>query len=298
MAERKLNVDIPKAIQEFESLLKKFYLKEKLYKTVFRGRGLEFDGYREYSPDEDSSEIDWKASVRTNRVLVRKYIEERNLKVIFAIDVSENMVFGSTEKVKCEFAVEVAAAFAHLISSANDEIGFLLFNKEVLEYIPPRPGTNQFSYFTHSISNPMIYGDSSNIRSVIGFLLESIKDVNAIVLISDFSHFSDSSMKDLTLLGNKTEVISIIIKDPLDKTLPNMDGEIVLEDSLTGQQVLVNPKIARAVYERNVSLKDEKIRRVFEDSNVDFVELLTSKDFSIPLSQFLIERIRKGRIIR
>ncbi|PIN88997.1 hypothetical protein COU60_04960 [Candidatus Pacearchaeota archaeon CG10_big_fil_rev_8_21_14_0_10_34_76] len=298
MAERKLNLDIPKAIVEFESVLKQFQLREKIYKIVFRGRGLEFDGYRDYSSDEDASGIDWKASVRSNRLLVKKYIEERDLKIIFAIDVSENMVFGSTEKVKCEFAAEVCAALSHLIMTSNDKIGFIFFNNEVLEFVPPKSGLNQFSLFTNSLSSPFMYGGASNIKNVLDFILESMdQSISAVIMVSDFSHFNDSMLKSLTLLGNRTEVISLVIKDPLDKTLPLINKEFVLEDPFTSHQVLINPSIAKNAYEKNALKKEKEMGEIFRKSNIDFLELNTDKPFNIILAEFLIERIKRGRFI-
>ena len=128
MIERKLNIDIAGAISEFDAAAKEFELKEKIYKILFRGKGLEFESYREYSPEDDAEEIDWKASMRGGKILVKRYIEERDLGIVFMIDVSENMVLGSHEKLKCEYAAELIGALAHLILNSNDKIGFMFFS--------------------------------------------------------------------------------------------------------------------------------------------------------------------------
>ena len=77
MEKEKLNVDIPRAISDFEAAAKEFELKEKIYKIIFRGKGLDFDRYRDYAPDEDATSIDWKASKRANKLIAKQYIEER-----------------------------------------------------------------------------------------------------------------------------------------------------------------------------------------------------------------------------
>src|SRR6056297_1611562 len=129
IAKKGMNLDIGEKVSELESVMNKFKIKNILYKLIFRGKGLEFDGYRNYSQgDDDASMIDWKASNRGNNLVVRKYIEERDLKIVSVIDVSENMVFGSTNKLKCEYAAEFAAALAHLIITSNDQIGFIFYN--------------------------------------------------------------------------------------------------------------------------------------------------------------------------
>ena len=67
----KLKVNFPRAIAEFENAMQKFPVKKILYKNIFRGKGLEFDSYRDFQPDDDASLIDWKASLRSNKILTR-----------------------------------------------------------------------------------------------------------------------------------------------------------------------------------------------------------------------------------
>ena len=88
--QEKLNVNIPERISEFETIMRHFRVKNIIYKVLFRGKGLEFDSYRDFTQDDDASFIDWKASKRANKLLVRQYIEERDLKIFFVIDGSIN----------------------------------------------------------------------------------------------------------------------------------------------------------------------------------------------------------------
>ena len=78
-------IDFPLAITQFENAMQKFPVKKILYRSVFRGKGLEFDSYRLYSDGDDASLIDWKASLRANEMLSKQYIEERDLNVYFLV---------------------------------------------------------------------------------------------------------------------------------------------------------------------------------------------------------------------
>ena len=153
MVSRSLNIDLAGCISSFEAAALEFELKTKIYRILFRGRGLEFMQFRAYAPEDDASLIDWKASVRAQRPLVRSYKEEKDLRIVFLVDMSDSMVFGSTEKLKCEYAAEVALAFAHLILSSGDKVGFILFNERVFHYSLPRGGMQQFYYFLHCLSS-------------------------------------------------------------------------------------------------------------------------------------------------
>ena len=151
MKRGELNLDIATKVAEFESLLNKVLPKRIFYKLLPRGKGLEFDGYRVFSSDEDASLIDWKASARSTNLLARQYIEERNMDVVFVFDIGENMIFGSQEKLKCEYAAEMAAAFSHSLLNVNDKVGFILFNNDLVRVCYPLPGKKQFDIFVYNI---------------------------------------------------------------------------------------------------------------------------------------------------
>ncbi|MCA9485870.1 MAG: DUF58 domain-containing protein, partial [Nanoarchaeota archaeon] len=272
--------------------------KRRLYRILLRGKGLEFESYRKYSPDDDSTSIDWKASRRANTLLVKQYRDERNLKVIFLVDVGENMVFGSSEKLKCEYAAEMVAAFSHLITTTGDKPGFIFFSDDVKTYMKPSAGTLHFSRFADAISNPNLYGGPSNLKRGIDFTLNYVgKNVESVVIVSDFLSFNEETKKDLALISERFETTVLMIRDPLDNTLPDFSGEIVIEDPQTGQQILMNPKIAKSSYEKFVSDQEEEIKDTCTINNIDLLEMMTNKPFVPTLSEFLKGRVKhKARL--
>lgn len=294
MAERKLNIDIAGAISEFEAAAREFELKEKIYKILFRGKGLEFDSYREYTAEDDSGDIDWKASKRGNKLLVKRYIEERDLGIVFMIDVSENMILGSHEKLKCEYAAELIGALGHLMLNSNDKIGFIFFSDRVVDYIPPKKGLNQLYLLIDFLSNPKIYGGGSNIRKALKFSSEYLNEtVNSVVFVSDFIRLGQDSLRDLFLIGHRFETIAIMVKDQLDISLPNIDREIIIEDPNTGEQILINPKKTREIYEKYAIRQENYVKDAFKNANIDVLTLMTNTHFVYPLAEFLKERVEK-----
>ncbi len=287
---RKLNVDIPGSVSKLQAILRDFKLKKQ--KIVFRGKGLEFDGYRNFGPDDDAKEIDWKSSLRTQKLLVKKYKEERDRKVMFLVDVGSNMVFGSTEKIKCEFATELIAGFADLVIHSEDRVGFFLFSDSIRHVVKCKPGKKHFLFFMDILSDGLNYGGQTNLDQAIDFAMGYFdKSINSIILISDFLNFTKETEKKITLLANKFETIVIQIRDPLDITLPEINGEVTLENALTSKQIIVNPKIAKKSYEKYVSEKQKIIRETLEKSGADYLDLITDKSFAPPLAIFLKRRI-------
>ncbi len=295
---RSLNVDIAGSISDFKAAMKKFELKYKLYRLIIRGKGLEFDSYRDYSSDEDAGSIDWKASMRANKLLAKRYKEEKNLKVVFVIDVGDNMVSGSSSKLKCEYATEIISAFAHLIISSGDRIGYVLFNNEIVDYVKPSAGMRQFNRLVSDLINPEKYSNMSDINKALDFVLNYVGHVESIIIVSDFLNFDENSAKKLSLIANKIETLALMIKDPIDRSLPDISGELVLEDPKTGQQLLINPKIIRGAYEKISSQNEEYLRKICLRYNIDLLELITNKSFIPFLSDFLKSRIKNANMAR
>lgn len=298
MENKLLNADISEAISGLQASMKEFLLKRKLYRLLLRGKGLEFETYRQFTPEDDASSIDWKASARSNSLLVKQYREERNLKVIFLIDVGDNMVFGSTNKLKCEYAAEVAAAFSHLIISSGDRPGFIFFSDEVTEYIKPAGGEKHFNIFVDYVTDIKNYHSFSNLKKALDFTSEYIKkDVESVIILSDFLSFDQETSTSLSLVARKFETTALMIRDPLDNALPEVSSEIVMEDPRTGQQLLVNPKVAKEAYELNVAKQREAIRDSCISNNIDLLELETNQPFVPTLSNFLRSRIKQKQSI-
>src|ERR687883_31537 len=110
------------------------------YHSAFHGRGIEFSQVREYLPGDDVRSIDWNVTARSGAPHVKEFIEERDLTILLAVDVSGSMAFGSVDWRKCDRAAELAAAFAFSAVENSDRIGLLLFADSVAAFIPPRRG--------------------------------------------------------------------------------------------------------------------------------------------------------------
>jgi uncharacterized protein (DUF58 family) len=291
---RKLNIDAAGKIAELQSAVQYFEIKTKLYKTLLQGKGLEFDGFRVYAPSDDASSIDWKSSKRANELLVKQYAEERDYSVIFLIDVGEHMVFGSTEKLKCEYGAEIAASLASLMVSSRDKVGFGFFNNKMSVFIPPQKGMKHFYSCVEELSNSSLYGGKSDIMAALNFSIDYLnKSISLVIIISDFIKFGNDAEKALHLLGAKYETIGIMVKDPLDKALPNLHAEIVIENPETGEQMILDPVIARKRYEEEVKVQESFVRKAFRESGADLFEITSDKDFVPSLAEFLDARTKR-----
>ena len=109
------------------------------YRSAFRGHGLAFDSVREYIPGDDVRSIDWNVSARMNHLFIKEYIEERELSVVFLVDVSASTLFGSGRS-KREALLEFVTLMLHLAQMNNDRISVILFSDRVEKFLKPRKG--------------------------------------------------------------------------------------------------------------------------------------------------------------
>jgi len=99
----------------------------------------------------------------------------------------------------------------------------------------------------------------------------------------------------INLISAKFETIALMVKDPLDISLPDIGREIIIEDPVTKEQMVINPRIARREYEKNAAEKEKIVIDIFKSCNVDFLRLTTDKSFVEPLANFLKERVEKRK---
>lgn len=297
---RKLNVDFPKAISKFESIMKtQLLIKTVYYKRIFGGKGFEFDSYRNYSPEnDDASLIDWKATMRyPSKVLIRQYLEERDLKLFFIIDVGDNMIFGSGNKLKNEVAAEIIASLSHLILGSGDSVGAALFSDKVIKIYPSSGGMHQFHNIIRGVSDPNSYGGKSDLKKSLKFLLPALKGVSAVFIISDFINFDDSTIDLLKTFMRKFETIGLMVRDPVDLKMPDLNNEVIVEDIYTGEQKVVNPSIIKRQYEKYTIEQVNRVQEIFTKTGSDLIKVHTGEDYLLELATFLKSRVKKRRFV-
>ncbi len=292
---KKFELNFPKAISEFESALKTFQLQKVVYRRLFRAKGLEFNSYRKFEPDDDAALIDWKASLRANDLLAREYIEEGDKEIYFILDVSNSMLFGSNKKLKSEYAAEMFAALAHLILTSRDKVGLIMFSNNLVKIIRPGNGLKHFFILSKFVSNPELYGGGMDLEQA---LLEVFKLVQssyaAVIIISDFIHIKTNFARILRMISLKYETIALMVRDKFDEELPNIAQQLVIQDPYSKKQLVIDQKLVSKRYNENALRQKQKMEKIFQESGVDYLDLKIDKSFVIPLVAFLKSRAREA----
>tara|TARA_Y100000310_G_C20495180_1_gene721177 strand:- start:44 stop:937 length:894 start_codon:yes stop_codon:yes gene_type:complete len=266
------------------------------YKSVFKGRGLEFGGYRKYISGDDASLIDWKVSARAGEILVKELIEERNVNVFFLVDVSNSMLYSSHDKLKSEFAAELIGSLSFVILHTGDSVGLSLFSNKVVRNISPLSGVGRHYQVMKELSEVKNYGGDYNLVEALKYVGSFLERQSVLVIISDFIGLRGDWGKHLKLASMKYDIIGIMVRDPRDKRLPEMEfGNVLLEGPYDEGELVVNIKDVAPKYKQYVSRQENKLRETFLKTNSDFLSLETDSGFVSPLMQFFRERANRRR---
>lgn len=262
------------------------------YRSGFKGHGLEFEDYRPYTSFDDASLIDWKASVRSHSLLIKEFVEERNLNVFFLVDVSSSMVYGSIDKLKIEYAAELVAALSYTILQAGDSIGFAFFNDKVVIHEPFARGMKQYYKLMKALVDTNNYSGNYDAVQALKFILGSLKEFSIVVIISDFIGLNDDWKYYLKMMGKKFDLIGIMVHDPADEILPDFKGYVVFADPFSSKQIIADSREIGEKYAKYVELREKEIKDAFMQSNSDFIKLRTDKPFVKPLTDLFIRRMK------
>ena len=263
------------------------------YHSAFHGRGIEFSQVREYIPGDDIRTIDWNVTARSGVPHVKEFIEERDLTVLIAVDVSGSMGFGSVDWRKCDIAAELAAIFAFAAVESSDRSGLLLFDRGVRAFIPPRRGRAHAQVIVRAAVAAAMGGTrgEADIENAMRFL-EKVAVKRAVVLV--LSDFLDSRFeRPLNRLNRKHDVVAIPIIDPREERFPDR-GLMRLVDLESGQARLVDLK--RADIAKRAAQRREQLVRRFRSAAIDHISVSTVTPYDRELLRFFRERsLRRHR---
>ena len=262
------------------------------YHSAFHGRGIEFSQVREYLPGDDIRTIDWNVTARTGVPHVKEFVEERDLTVIIAVDVSGSMGFGSVDWRKCDIAAELASIFAFSAVQNFDRAGLLLFDSGVRAFIPPRRGRTHAQVIVRAAVDAAMRGPRGNadIEQATRFL-ERVAVKRAVVLVvSDFLDLPFE--RPLKRLDRRHDVIAMAITDPREERFPDR-GLARLTDLETGEQRLV--ELGRAEVGKRAAQRVQQLTRRFRSSGIDYLAVSTAVPYERDLLRFFRERAARYR---
>ena len=262
------------------------------YHSVFKGQGVEFEEVRPYVPGDDVRSIDWNVTARTGSPHVKRFSEERELTVIFLVDVSGSQIFGSGTRSKSELAAEITCLLAMTAIRNQDKIGLILFSDRILKSIPPRKGRTAVMRLVREVLAADTTREGTDITSALRFLNNVQKRKAVVFLVSDFQ--DEGYERELRMTARHHDVIACPISDPCEGALPNV-GLIELQDPETGELLLVDTasSTVRSAFQARASKAVEQLLRFLKRTGIDMIRLSTDAPYIDDVRALFHRRARK-----
>lgn len=270
------------------------------YHSVFKGQGMEFMEVREYQPGDDARNIDWNVTARIGSPFVKKHVEERELTVLLAIDLSASGHFGTRGRFKAELAAEIAAVLALSAVRNNDRVGLLVFTDQVEHFVPPRKGQRHALRLIRDVLAFRPRSTGTDLAGALAYAGRVLRHRAIVFLLSDFLHPETEAEpaadfeKSLRLVARRHDLVAITITDVAEEILPDA-GVLAVVDPETGRECVIDTGAPglRALYSRDAAAARDALRRSFRRIGVDEIEVRTDASYINPLLGFFRKRDRQ-----
>ena len=264
-----------------------------LHRSSRRGLSLDFAEHRAYQPGDDIRRIDWRAFGRTDRHYIKEYEADTNAAVIFALDASGSMDFGSGPITKIHYAKCLIASLAWLSQRQGDRVGLVTFTDELDDIVPP--STRHLHLLLHTLARTKARG-TGHLPDVVARASRITTRAGIAVLVTDC--YEDPAVFGTavdTLRARGHEVLVFHIVDPAERDLP-WTAPGTFEDAESGIRLPLRPEELRPKYRR---LMDEHRRALTERmvaAGVDYVPVETDRPLDQALYAYLDRRLARSRL--
>jgi uncharacterized protein (DUF58 family) len=264
------------------------------YHSVFKGTGMVFEEVREYQPGDDIRTFDWNVTARMGHAFVKRYVEERELTVILAIDWSGSHEFGTGLLQKREVAAELAAVLAFSALANNDKVGLVGFTDRVECFVPPRKGMR---HVLRLIREAFYYAPArrgTSLDAGLRFLNRVVRRRAVVFLLSDFLGRGYEPVLKRT--GRRHDLVAVRLTDPREAALPAV-GLVEIEDAETGRPGLLDTgsRKVREALAAEARRRRDALRQLARAARADLLEVGTDGGHLEALAQFFRRRQRRLR---
>jgi uncharacterized protein (DUF58 family) len=264
------------------------------YHSVFKGQGMEFEEVRPYLPGDDIRSIDWNVTARTGHPYIKKFVEERELTVMLAVDISGSQRFGSTPQRKKDLAAELAAVLAFSAIQNNDRVGLLLFSDEVEQYVAPGKGVPHVLRVIREVLYHPPRRTGTRIEPALNYLNHVTTRRSVTFIISDF--LDTGFQRALRVTARRHDVIAVVVGDPREESWPAV-GLVEWIDLETGDRRLVDTshRPTRRRLQEWQRKEQAGRRELLRAAGVDVIEVQAGTPYDREFVRFFRMRERRFR---
>ncbi|MCL1909984.1 MAG: DUF58 domain-containing protein [Kiritimatiellaeota bacterium] len=266
------------------------------YHSSFKGQGVEFDEVREYTAGDDVRAIDWNVTARTGFPHIKRFAEERELTVMFLVDVSGSQSYGSGARPKSELAAELACLLALASVRNQDNVGLILFSDKIIKTVPPKKGRKAVMRIVREVLAADTPDGGTDIAGALNYLNNILHRKAVVFLISDFQDADSGWEKHISKTSARHDLVCCHLRDPAEIALPDA-GVVELEDPETGETVWVDTssRKIRDAFAASANARFAELETLFKRSKIDAMFFSADADTIGPVRRFFRKRAGKKR---
>ncbi|MBL9151031.1 MAG: DUF58 domain-containing protein [Verrucomicrobiales bacterium] len=264
-----------------------------LHKSPYHGFSVEFSEYRPYTKGDDPRFIDWKVVARSDRVFIKKFEDETNLRCTLLVDQSQSMGYGSKGYSKADYAATLAATLAYFLMEQGDAVGLATFDEKPDQAIPARNRPGHLRRLMVRLEQAP-RGSGTDLIAPLRAISELITRRGVFVLISDLLAPIDDLEKHLGYLaaaGHDLVIFHTLDRAELEFTF---DKATHFRDRETGRDLYIDPDVARAGYLKKLNAHLDALRGLCERNRIDYRLLPTDQPMELALFDFVRSRKDSG----
>ncbi len=264
-------------------------LRAGMHRSPYQGSSVEFAEHRVYVRGEDLRNIDWRLYGRTDRLYVKLFESETNLKCYLLLDQSASMAYGSGGLTKLQYACYLAASLAYLILSQQDAVGLVTFDERIDSFLAPSARLSHLRHIFERLDQTSAVRGTDTARTFHD-LAANIKRRSLIIILSDLLDDRRELMRALHHFRHrKHSVILFHVMDHAELTFPfrRLSDFVDME---TGARLQVDPLHLRKAYLEEIETFRNRLRRDCSESRIEYVPIDTQVPFERALMRFLALR--------
>ena len=268
-----------------------------IHKSPYHGFSVEFTEYRQYTHGDDPRYIDWRLFARSDRLYVKKFEDETNLRCHLLVDHSRSMGYGSGEYTKSQYAGTLAATLAYFLSTQGDAVGLATFDDKIRQHMVPRNRPGYLHRLMLALETTPS-GKTTDLGPPLQQIAEMLTKRGLIILISDLLTSIDRLESDLAYLcAGGHDVVVFHVLDPAELNF-DFESPALFRDIESGRNMYIDPPAARASYKDMLNRHLTVARSTCGTLGIDYHLFATDRSFDLALLDFLHDRMRRRKRIR
>ena len=265
-----------------------------MHRSPYQGISVEFAQHRPYTAGDDICHVDWKVLAKTDRIYLKQYQEETNLQLMFVVDTSQSMTYGSVGTAdapwtKLDHAAAIAASLSYMALGQQDAVGLVVADSEIRRFLRPANSPGQWKQVIGELS-ASTRDRQTRIGKVLEQTAEKLTHRGLVVVLSDFFDDLTSVRRGLRLLRHRRhEVILFQVLDPNEITFP-FEDTTRFEGLESAGDLLSDPRHLRESYLEQLRTATDQLQRDCRAIRIDFSRMNTGDSLDVSLSSFLAMR--------